>query len=33
MTLAQKALILVDVENEWADESSEYFVGDVSELK
>lgn len=30
MTL--KALILVDFENEWTDKSSDYFVGDITEL-
>ncbi len=28
----EKALILVDLENEWADEESEYYLGDVSKL-
>lgn len=28
----KKALILVDFENEWVDENSEYFVGDISEM-
>lgn len=27
-----KALILVDMENEWTDKNSDYFVGDISKL-
>ena len=30
--MTSKALILVDFEKEWTDKSSDYFVGDVSEL-
>ena len=30
--MTSKALICVDFENEWTDKSSDYFVGDVSEL-
>jgi len=30
--MASKALILVDFENEWTDKSSDYFVGDISDL-
>src|SRR3989344_9502873 len=30
--MTSKALILVDFENEWTDKSSDYFVGDVSDL-
>jgi len=28
----EKALILIDLENEWIDKNSEYFVGNISEL-
>lgn len=27
-----KALVLIDLENEWSDENSEYYVGDLSEV-
>jgi nicotinamidase-related amidase len=30
--MQSKALILVDLENEWTDKNSDYFVGDISEL-
>lgn len=30
--MGSKALILVDFENEWANENSDYFVGDISEV-
>ncbi|MSS74051.1 cysteine hydrolase [Candidatus Pacearchaeota archaeon] len=30
--MTSKALILVDFENEWTDKSSDYFVGDISDL-
>jgi nicotinamidase-related amidase len=30
--MTTKALILVDFEKEWTDKSSDYFVGDISEL-
>jgi len=30
--MTSKALIIVDFEKEWTDKSSDYFVGDVSEL-
>ena len=30
--MTSKALILIDFENEWTDKSSDYFVGDVSDL-
>lgn len=30
--MAEKVLILVDLENEWQDENSEYFVGDLYSL-
>ncbi len=30
--MASKALILVDLENEWMDKSSDYFVGNISGL-
>jgi nicotinamidase-related amidase len=30
--MRSKALILVDFEKEWTDKSSDYFVGDISEL-
>ncbi len=30
--MTSKALILVDFEKEWTDRSSDYFIGDVSEL-
>ena len=30
--MTSKALILVDFEKEWTDKSSDYFVGDVSDL-
>jgi nicotinamidase-related amidase len=30
--MASKALVLVDVQNEWVDKDSEYYVGDLSEL-
>jgi len=30
--MEKKALILVDLENEWIDKDSEYFLGDISEL-
>jgi ureidoacrylate peracid hydrolase len=30
--MAGKALILVDMENEWADKNSEYYVGNTAEL-
>jgi nicotinamidase-related amidase len=30
--MSDKALILVDFENEWTDENSEYFVGDISHV-
>ncbi len=30
--MENKALILVDLENEWIDKDSDYFVGDISEL-
>ena len=28
---SKKALILVDLENEWIDEKSDYYIGDISE--
>lgn len=30
--MTSKALILVDFENEWTDKSSDYFVGDISDV-
>ncbi len=30
--MASKALILVDLENEWLDKKSDYFVGDISAM-
>jgi nicotinamidase-related amidase len=30
--MASKALILVDLENEWLDKKSDYFVGDISKM-
>ena len=30
--MTSKALILIDFENEWTDKSSDYFVGDISDL-
>ncbi len=30
--MASKALILIDFEKEWTDKSSDYFVGDISDL-
>ncbi len=30
--MQSKALILVDFENEWVDETSDYFLGDISDL-
>jgi len=30
--MTSKALVLVDFEKEWTDKSSDYFVGDISEL-
>jgi nicotinamidase-related amidase len=30
--MASKALILVDLENEWLDKKSDYFVGDITQM-
>ena len=30
--MSNKSLILVDLENEWIDNNSDYFIGDISDL-